>query len=399
MSGPINWLSQVAAATRFGLLSMPRRLGAVLAAVIGICGVVTVLVGVLSIAEGFQTVMRATGSPDTVIVMRSGADTEMVSGLSKDQARIIADAPGLVRTPAGALASAELSVIINLPKRSTGTDANVPFRGVEQAAPGVRDNFKLVAGRLFEPGKNEVIVGTGAAHEFAGLQLGGTIEIGRFQWPVVGVFTCNGSAFESEIWTDAKVLQAAYERGDSYQAVYGRLGSTADFDAFKDALTTDPRLNVKVLRQSEFYAEQSTMITKLITTLGVLIAGLMAVGAVFGALNTMYSSVAARSREIATLRALGFGSSAVVASILVEALLMALIGGALGAALAYSVFNGFQTATMNWQSFSQVTFAFRVTPELLIRGITWATFIGLIGGLLPALRAARLPIAVALREL
>lgn len=399
MAGPVNWLGQVAAATKFGLLSIPQRVGAVLAAVMGICGVVAVLVGVLSIAEGFASVMRATGSPDAVIVMRSGADSEMVSGLSREQTRIIADGPGLARSAAGVAASAELSVIINLPKRSTGTDANVPFRGVDMAAFRVRDGFKMIQGRPFEPGKNEVIVGAGAASEFAGLELGGTVEVGRYRWPVVGVFTCNGSAFESEIWTDASVLQAAYERGDSYQAVYGRLNSAGDFAAFKDALTTDPRLNVKVLRQSEFFAEQSTMITRLITSLGVLIAGLMAVGAVFGALNTMYSSVSARTREIATLRALGFGASAVVTSILLEALLMALVGGAVGATLAYFIFNGFQTATMNWQSFSQVTFAFRVTPELLVRGIGWAAGIGLIGGLLPALRAARMPVAAALREL
>lgn len=399
MAGPVNWLGQVAAATKFGLLSIPQRVGAVLAAVMGICGVVAVLVGVLSIAEGFASVMRATGSPDAVIVMRSGADSEMVSGLSREQTRIIADGPGLARSAAGVAASAELSVIINLPKRSTGTDANVPFRGVDPAAFRVRDGFKMVQGRPFEPGKNEVIVGAGAASEFAGLELGGTVEVGRYRWPVVGIFTCNGSAFESEIWTDASVLQAAYERGDSYQAVYGRLNSAGDFAAFKDALTTDPRLNVKVLRQSEFFAEQSTMITRLITSLGVLIAGLMAVGAVFGALNTMYSSVSARTREIATLRALGFGASAVVTSILLEALLMALVGGAVGATLAYFIFNGFQTATMNWQSFSQVTFAFRVTPELLVRGIGWAAGIGLIGGLLPAVRAARMPVAAALREL
>lgn len=399
MAGPVNWLGQVAAATKFGLLSIPQRVGAVLAAVMGICGVVAVLVGVLSIAEGFASVMRATGSPDAVIVMRSGADSEMVSGLSREQTRIIADGPGLARSAAGVAASAELSVIINLPKRSTGTDANVPFRGVDPAAFRIRDGFKMVQGRPFEPGKNEVIVGAGAASEFAGLELGGTVEVGRYRWPVVGIFTCNGSAFESEIWTDASVLQAAYERGDSYQAVYGRLNSAGDFAAFKDALTTDPRLNVKVLRQSEFFAEQSTMITRLITSLGVLIAGLMAVGAVFGALNTMYSSVSARTREIATLRALGFGASAVVTSILLEALLMALVGGAVGATLAYFIFNGFQTATMNWQSFSQVTFAFRVTPELLVRGIGWAAGIGLIGGLLPAVRAARMPVAAALREL
>jgi putative ABC transport system permease protein len=399
MAGPINWLSQVASVTMFGLLGIPRRLGSVLSAIIGIMGVVAVLVGVLSMAQGFRAVMANSASPDSVIVLRAGADTEMVSGLSKEQTRIIADAPGLARSPLGSVSSAELSVIINLPKRSTGTDANVPLRGVEPGAVGVRDGFKIVSGRLFERGKNELMVGAGAAREFAGLELGGKLKVGKYEWPVVGIFTCNGGSAESEVWTDAPVLQAAYERGDSYQAVYARLQSPDSFNQFKDALTTDPRMNVKVLRQSEFFAEQSTMITRLITTLGVLIALLMAIGAVFAALNTMYSSVSARTREIATLRALGFGSAAVVVSVMLESLVLALLGGAVGAGVAFVVFNGFHTTTMNWQSFSQVTFAFQVTPLLLGQGIALACIIGLFGGILPALRAARMPIASALREL
>ena len=399
MAGPINWISQVASVTKFGLLSIPQRAGSTAAAVIGISGVVAVLVGVLSIAEGFRKVMSASAAPDSAVVLRSGADSEMVSGFDRENTRIIADAPGLARSAQGALASAELFVIINLPKRSTATDANVPLRGVEDAAFQVRDQAKIVAGRKFERGKNEVIVGVGAAKQFAGLEVGNKIKVGRYEWPVVGVFSAGGGTAESEIWTDATVLQGAYNRGDSFQSVYTRLRSPSAFQEFKDALTTDPRLNVKVLRQTEFYAEQSTAVTKLITTLGVLVASLMAIGAVFGALNTMYSAVSARTREIATLRALGFGGGAVVVAVMLESLAMALLGGAIGAMLAYLAFNGFQTATMNWQSFSQVTFAFSVTNQLLLRGIIWATVIGLIGGLFPALRAARLPIAAALREL
>jgi putative ABC transport system permease protein len=252
---------------------------------------------------------------------------------------------------------------------------------------------------MFEWGKNEVIVGVGAASEFTGLDLGGTLRVGRRDWPIVGVFSVGGGTAESEIWTDANVLQAAYKRGDTFQSVYVKLVSPGAFREFKDALTTDPRLNVKVLRQAEYYAEQSTAVSKLITTLGYLIASLMAVGAVFGALNTMYSSVSARTREIATLRALGFGSGAVVVSVMIESLALAVIGGAVGAILAYLAFNGLHTATMNWNSFSQVTFAFAVTSELLVQGIVWAVLIGLIGGLFPALRGGRLPIAAALREL
>ena len=399
MAGPINWFSQIGSITKFGLLSIPQRRGAVAATVIGIAGVVAVLVGVLSIAAGFRQAMTVSASPDGAVVLRSGADSEMVSGLGRSQTRLIADAPGVARNAQGPLASAELFVIINLPKRSTGMDANVPLRGVENAAWQVRDNMKIVSGRLFEWGRNEVIVGAGAAREFSGLEVGSKMKVGRYEWPVVGIFSANGGASESEIWTDAKVLQDAYQRGDSFQSVYAKLNSPGAFQEFKDSLTSNPQLSVKVVRQSEYYAEQSETLTRLITTLGFLIAFLMAIGAVFGAWNTMYSAVVARTREIATLRALGFGGSAVVVSLMLESLLLALVGGIIGGGLAYFAFNNFHTSTMNWQSFSQIAFAFRVTPELLVRGIVWSALIGLIGGLFPAIRAARLPIAAGLREL
>jgi putative ABC transport system permease protein len=396
---PLNWFAQVASITRFGLMSIPQRRGSVAATVIGIAGVVAVLVGVLSIAAGFRRAMVASGSADAAIVLRSGADSEMVSGFGREETRLIADAPGVARNARGPLSSAELFVIINLPKRSTGTDANVPLRGIDGPAMEVRDNMKIIEGRMFSPGKNEVVVGLGAAREFAGLEVGSTVKVGRAAWPVVGIFSAGGGIAESEIWSDATVLQGAYQRGDSFQSVSTRLNSPGAFTAFKDSLTSNPRLSVKVQRQSDYYAGQSETLTRLITTLGVLIAGLMAIGAVFGALNTMYSAVAARTREIATLRALGFGSGAVVVALMLESLVLALAGGALGAGLAYVAFDNFRAATMNWQSFSQVTFAFAVTPQLLVQGVIWATLIGLIGGLLPALRAARLPIAAALREL
>jgi putative ABC transport system permease protein len=399
MAGPINWLSQIASVTKFGLLGIPQRRGSVVAAIFGIAGVVAVLVGVLSIAAGFKQAMAASGSPETAIVLRSGADSEMVSGFSRDNTRLIGEAPGVARSPRGPLASAELLVIINLPKRSTGTDANVPLRGVEGPAVQVRENVRFLNGRMFEWGKNEVIVGQGAAREFSGLEVGASLKVGRYQWPVVGIFSANGGVAESEIWTDAKVLQDAYRRGDSFQSVYTRLNSPDAFQQFRDWLTSNPQLNVKVLRQTDFYAEQSEMITRLITTLGFLIASLMAIGAVFGALNTMYSAVSARTREIATLRALGFGAGAVVVSLMIESLVLALVGGVIGGGLAYVGFNNIHTSTMNWQSFSQVTFAFAVTPQLLVQGVVWATLIGVVGGLLPAVRAARQPIAASLREL
>ena len=399
MAGPLNWISQIGSITKFGLMSIPQRRGAVAASVIGIAGVVAVLVGVLSIAAGFKQALTVSGSPDGAIVMRSGADSEMVSGLGRAETRVIADAPCIARTAQGPLASAELFVIINLPKLSTGTDANVPLRGVEPAALQVRDNLKIIEGRMFEWGKDEVIVGRGAAQEFAGLEVGSTIQVGRYAWPVVGIFTASGGVAESEIWTDAKILQDAYNRGDSFQSVSVKLNSPAAFQAFKDSLTSNPQLNVQVTKLSDYYAQQAQTMTLLITTLGFLVAFLMALGAVFGALNTMYSAVAARTREIATLRALGFGGSAVVVSLLLESLLLALVGGVIGGCLAYLAFNNLHTSTLNWQSFSQVTFAFRVTSALLVQGVIWAVAIGLIGGLFPAIRAARLPIASALREL
>jgi putative ABC transport system permease protein len=399
MTHPLNWLSQIVSVVKFGILTLPQRKGSAAASVVGTAGVVGVLIGVLSIAQGFRAVMNNSGDPSVAMVMRSGSDSEMMSVIGGNETRILSDFPGVARTPEGALASAELFVVINLPKRSTGTDANVPLRGVEPSAFQVHREVKIVEGRPFEPGRNEIIVGRGAAGEFTGIELNSKLRVGRNDWTVVGVFAANGGIVESEIWTDAAVLQGAYERGNSFQTVFVRLTDPSAFQGFKDALTTDPRLNVKVVRQDEYYAEQSTVLYNLVTGLGSLIAALMGVGAAFGALNTMYTAVASRTREIATLRALGFGSGPVVISILLESLILSLAGGVIGAALAYFAFDGFRTSTLNWQSFSQVTFAFDVTPQLLMRGAVYASLIGLIGGLFPAIRAARLPVATALREL
>jgi len=394
-----NWLSQVFAVTGLNLRTVKERQGASAAAAFGVAGVVTVFVAVLSIAAGFQKTMAASGSPDAAIVLRSGSSSEMMSGLRHDDTRVIADAPGVHRSGAGTDASAELYVVVDVPKRSTGTPANVPLRGVQPAAFAVRNGIEIISGRRFAPGKNEIIVGKAAAGQFTGLDVGSTRRWGENVWTVVGEFTANGSVAESEIWCDAGVLQPAYRRGDTFQAVYARLDSPAAFTKFKDSLTSDPRLNVSVERESDYYASQSQSLTGIIKGLGGLIAGLMAVGAVFGALNTMYTAVSSRTREIATLRALGFSAGPVVLSVLAESLILALAGGVVGAVVAYVVFNGYQTSTLNWQSFSQVSFAFAVTPRLLVEGIVWALLMGFIGGLFPAIRAARLPVATALREL
>lgn len=395
----LNWIAQIISVTRFNLLSLPQRLGSSAAAIFGIAGVVAVMVAVLSIAQGIVKTMDNSVEEDRVIVLRSGANTEMMSGLSGDDTKLIAEAPGLARDMDGVLASPELFVIINLPSRGTGTDANVPMRGVQPQAIKVRDSFKIVQGRMFEPGLNEVIVGSGALREFEGLEVGSKIEVAREYWPVVGVFESGGSLAETEIWVDAAVLQQAYRRGNSFQAVYAKLTSSDAFGEFKDSLTSDPRLNVKPMRESEYYSSQSATVTGLINGLGTLIAVIMGLGAIFGALNTMYTAVASRGREIATLRALGFRSSPVVISVLAESLFLAFVGGAIGAGLAWLFFDGYRAATLNWESFSQIAFSFAVTPQLLVLGILFAMFIGLLGGLLPAIRAARQPVATALREL
>lgn len=394
----LNWLAQVASLTLFNLQTLPQRKGSAAAAMFGIAGVVAVLVGVLSIGQGFRRAMTVAGSPTTAIVLRSGSDSEMMSIIQREEANMIAEAPGIAKRGSEALSSPELFVVVNLPKRSTGTDANVPMRGVRPNAFFIRDKVKIVEGRTFEWGRNEVIVGRGAKMEFSGLDLGNALQFGQARWKVVGVFTADDGLPESEIWCDAAVLAPVYRRGSTYQTVIAKLSSAQSFRAFKDALTRDPRLNVKVVRETDFYAEQSQTLAKVITGLGSLIAGLMALGALFGALNTMYTAVASRHREIATLKALGFGSSPVVVSVVLESLLLALVGGTLGALIAWAGFDGYRAATMNWSSFSQVTFAFDVTAGLLVQGIVYATAIGLIGGLFPAIRAARMPVASALRE-
>ncbi|HPK71021.1 MAG TPA: ABC transporter permease [Vicinamibacterales bacterium] len=399
MRGPAGWLVQVAVVTLLNVRTVRQRLGSSLVAVVGIAGVVTIFVAVLSTAEGFRRTVQSAGSRDTAVVLRAGSDSEMVSVLSREDVSVIGDAAGLRRGAGGAVVSGELFVIVDLLNRATNTTANVSLRGVGPNAFAVRPEVAIIQGRAFEAGRNELIVGRGAAAQFAGTAVGRTLRFGRSDWTVVGIFDAGGTLADSELWCDAAVLQPLYQRGTTVQAVYAKLESPEAFAGFKDALTSDPRLNVKVMRETDYYAEQSQMITALISTIGVGIALLMGIGAVFGAVNTMYTAVAARTREIAVLRALGFGGGPVAVSVLVESLLLAGAGGLAGGAIAYAAFHGFRTSTMNWQSFSQVTFAFAVTPGIVARGVAYALAMGLAGGLLPAVRAARLPIVSALREL
>lgn len=392
-------LSQIMAVTGVNLRSIRERAGSSAVAIIGIAGVVIVFVSVLSIAEGFRSAMMKAGDAQRILVMRTGSDTEMTSGISGEDARLIMDTPGILRGPNGPVASAELFVVVSHPLAATGTDANVPLRGVSPRVLDVRPEVRIVEGRMFESGRNEIIVGRAASRQFANLSVGSSVRWGENTWQVVGIFDASGSVAESELWCDARVLQPAYRRGNSYQSVYARLESVDSFQAVKDAMTADPRLRVTVLREQDYYAEQSRVLQTVIRTVGFIIAGLMGVGAIFGAVNTMYSAVASRTREIATLRALGFKGLPVVVSVLVEAVILSLIGGAIGGLVAYLAFDGYQTATMNWQSFSQVAFAFAVTPALLAQALIYATIMGVLGGLLPAWKAARTPVATALREL
>jgi putative ABC transport system permease protein len=392
-------LHQIAGITLLNLRTLPQRVGTSLVVVIGIAGVVGVLVSVLAMSEGFRHTLASTGRPDRVILLRAGSDAELSSGVAREAATLLATLPDVARDPAGRpLASAELVVMVDLPRRGESEPNNVPFRGVQPAAFDVRDEVRIVAGRPFQRGLREVIVGRKAARQFAGLAVGSRIAFRDSDWTVVGHFASGGDVHESEIWSDAEVTMSAFRR-EGYQSVTARLGdgSPAGLRAFRDTIRRDPRFSITVLPEPEYYAKQATVLSTLINVLGYTVAGFMAIGATFGALNCMYSAIAGRQVEIATLRAIGFGALPVVVSVMAEALALAALGGAVGGALAYLYCDGFSLSTLNFNTFSQVAFDFRVTPGLLAEGLLWALGIGLAGGLLPAVRAARLPVTDALR--
>ena len=392
-------LHQIVEITLMNLRTLPRRLGTSLVIVVGIAGVVGVLVSVLAMSEGFRHTLASTGRPDRVILLRSGSDAELSSGVARDVATLLATLSGITRDPSGGpLASAELVVMVDLPRHGESEPNNVPFRGVQPTAFSIRDELRMVEGRVFERGVREVIVGRKAARQFAGLDVGSHIGFRDSDWTVVGIFATGGDVHESEIWSDAEVTMSAFRR-EGYQSVTARLtdGSAAGLQAFRDSVSADPRFSITVMREPEYYAKQATVLSNLINVLGYTVAGFMAVGAAFGALNCMYSAIASRQVEIATLRAIGFGGLPVVVSVLIEALGLAVLGGATGAALAYVYCDGLSLSTLNFNTFSQVAFDFRVTPGLVARGLVWALCIGLAGGLLPAVRAARVPVTEALR--
>src|ERR1700681_4569625 len=353
----------------------------------------------LSLARGFRATLVSSGSDDNAIIMRASATSEMTGGVGIDTVKILQDAPGIARSSDGPLVTPEVVLVAPIPLISTGTDANVQVRGVSKNVLQIRNKVKIVEGRMFQPGLNEVVVGKNATKSYTGLTLGNTISLGNVHWLIVGIFDAGGSAFDSEIWADAHLLGPAYNRPDTFfQSVTVHLVSPDSLQQFKDAVTSDPRMNVDVTREIDYYAKQSTTMTRLITVLGGLVAAIMAIGAIFGALNTMYSAVAERGREIATMRALGFSSPNVILSFLFEALLISFVGGVLGC-LAVLPLNGFTTSTMNFQTFYNLAFAFKITFDLLLMCILFALVMGVLGGVLPAVRAALRPVVVALREL
>jgi putative ABC transport system permease protein len=384
----------------YNFRSIRARWTSTIVAVLGIAGTVGVFVAMLSLARGFRATLVSSGSPDNALVMRAGSSSEMMGGITLDSIRVLEDAPGVAREASGApLVTQEVVGVIGVPMISTGTDANLQVRGVSPNVLEIRKFAKIVQGRMFQQGLNELIVGKNASKTYAGLTLGNTITFAGGHWRVVGIFDAGGSAFDSEVWCDAHILNQVLQRpANIFQSSTVHLASPSAFGQFKDAVTKDPRMNVDVWREIDYYAKQSTTMTRLITVLGGLVAAIMAVGAIFGALNTMYSAVSERGREIATMRAVGFSMWNVILSFLFEALVISIIGGILGCLVVLPL-NGLTTSTMNFQTFSDVAFAFKITFDLLVMGVLFALVMGVLGGLLPAVRAAVQPVAVALREL
>lgn len=383
----------------YNFRSIRARWTSTIVAVLGIAGTVGVFVAMLSLARGFKATLVASGSPGNALVMRAGSSTEMMGGITLESVRIVQDAPGVAHDSSGPLVTQEVVGVVPFPLISTGTDANVQIRGVSPNVLEIRKFVKIIQGQMFQPGLTQLVVGKNALKTYSGLTLGSNVNFAGGRWQVVGVFDAGGSAFDSEVWCDASILNQILLRPPNiFQSATVHLTSPADFQRFKDSVTSDPRLNVDTMREVDYYAKQSTTMTRLITVLGGIVAAIMAVGAVFGALNTMYSAVAERGREIATMRALGFSNLNVLLSFLFEALLISIVGGLIGC-LAVLPLNGLTTSTMNFQTFSNLAFAFKITFDLLLLGMVFALVMGVLGGLLPAIRASIRPVAVALREL
>jgi putative ABC transport system permease protein len=388
---------QAASVTAVGVSTIRQRAGSSSVIVIGIAGVVAVLVALLAMGEGLTATLASGGRSDTAIVLRGGAAAESASVLLRDDVLAVEQAPGVARDAAGKpVLSAELVVAASLKQKGSNEDANAQLRGVDAEAWALRPDLKIVQGRKFKPGLRELVVGQGAARQFAGVAVGDEVKLGTESWKVVGVFA-SGDAYDSELWADRQSVASAYRRGNSAESVLVRLTNAAAFDGFKAALMSDPKLKVETSTTADYFARQSAGLAKTIRVVGLTVGVIMAIGAIFGALNCMFAAVASRAREIATLRAIGFRGVPVVVSVMLETMLLALAGGVLGALIVWLVFNGYTTSTLN--GLTQVVFDFKVSPALMWSGLKWALAIGFIGGLFPAVRAARLPVTTALREL
>ena len=386
---------QIVAITSLGFRSIPERLGPSLVILVGLAGVVAVFTALLAMAEGFRSTLESTGRKDIAIVLRGGSSAELNSGLPREQGTLIKQAPGVAQDASGRpLASAEMMVIAELVKTGEKLGSNVTVRGVEPVAFDLRPQLKIVEGRRFGPGLKELIVGRGVASQFQGAGLGQTLRMRGSEWTVVGIFE-SGDANESELWADVEVTQSAFAR-QGYSSIRLQLADAKGLQTVKDALTADPRLNVDVQTEEQYYSGQTKQFRDTIGMLAGVVTLIMALGATFAALNTMYAAVGTRAREIATLRAIGFGGFPVVVSIMLESLALALIGGSLGALIAWLLFNNMAVSTLG-ANFTQIVFRFAVTPALVQKGLVIAVVIGMVGGFLPALRAARQPVTSALR--
>jgi putative ABC transport system permease protein len=393
----MSTLNQVAAVTSVNLRSLPQRIGTSLVIVIGIAGVVAVLVSVLAMSVGMIKTMQNSGREDRAIVLRNGSAAEFGSVITQNVAREIMNSPGVKKTSDGEpMGAGELLRLVNVPRKEDNVEVNATIRGVGRNFARVRPEIQIVEGRLFQPAVNELIVGKAIKKQFKNMEIGDHIKTRNAVWTVVGTFTSSGDSHESELMADADTLASAY-RGSAYSSATVVLTSPSAFQEFKDALSANPAVSVDVMRERDYIARQSQTLTKLLSVVAYVVGGIMAVGAFFGALNAMYSAVSTRAREIATLRAIGFGATATVISILVESLLLATLGGVIGALLAWAFFNG-NTVSTGGTAQGNLVFDLAVSPQLVVVGIVWACSIGFIGGLLPAIRAARLPVATALRE-
>jgi putative ABC transport system permease protein len=389
-------LLQVLAVTTINLKSIPRRVLLSLSTVVAVALVVMVLLAFLAMANGFQRTIAGSGADDIGIVMRAGSQAEINSTVTREQVRLVEDSPGIARGSDGKpLVSPELYLVVDGIKRTTKTKANLPLRGIGEQGFALRKGISVTAGRMFNRGTNEIVVGKGLAREFDGFDIGSTVAFGTTRWIVVGVFEADGSVFESEIWADLPVVQSLFNRNNVFQTVRVRLAAPASLDDLKSYNDNDPRMKLDVKSEAAYFADQSSQTTDLIQKLGWPLAIAMAFGALAGALNTMYSSVAARATEIATLRAIGFGGFSAFVGTLIESLLLAALGGAIGATLTYVLFDGVSASTLGG-NFTQVVFNFRLSPALVGEGVALALTVGLLGGLFPALRAARTPIVTGL---